>query len=148
MALAQVLCSCPMTVSSLISPYIGSTSGSDSAVGETYGERGGNDLRALRLWLWAWIYVEPPEPQPSSTEAGGGSGEGAGRSTSTSVSTSGWILEGILTHGSCRGSRTWILHKCSVEDPQTWMLQRTDLDPEGQSHGSCTNALLLCYDTL
>ena len=41
MALAQVLCSYPMRVSSLISPYIGSTSGSGAAVGEAFGEGGG-----------------------------------------------------------------------------------------------------------
>ena len=126
MALAQVLCSYPMRVSSLISPYIGSTSGPGSAVGETFGEgAGGNDRLPLRLWLWAWIYVKAREAQPSRTEAGGGTGEGAGRSTSTSGSTSGWILEGMLTHGSCGGSETWILQKCTVEDSQTWILQRT-----------------------
>ena len=123
MALAQVLCSYPMRVSSLISPYIGSTSGSGSAVGGTFGEGGRNDRLPLRLWLWAWIYVKAREAQPRRTEAGGGTGEGAGRSTSTLAS--GWILEGMLTHGSCRGSETWILHKCTVEDSQTWILQRT-----------------------
>ena len=86
MALAQVLCSYPMRVSSLMSPYIGSTSGPGSAVGETFGEEGGNDRLPLRLWLWAWIYVKAREAQPSRTEAGGGTGEGAGRSTSTSGS--------------------------------------------------------------
>jgi hypothetical protein len=49
MALAHVLCSYPMRVSSLISPFIGSTSGSGSIVGDIFGEGGGNDRFPLRF---------------------------------------------------------------------------------------------------
>ena len=49
MALVHVLCSYPMRISSLISPYIDSISGSGSVVGDIFGKGGGNDRFPFRF---------------------------------------------------------------------------------------------------